>query len=196
MSIYLPGEEHIEQIVIIHDIGTVTVRENRRARRIILRLDEAGAVVVTVPHRSFSEEAIAFVLERRAWIARERELRRKAPPPALPSEPPQIPFEHARTMLVSRLMELAERHRLMPCGVTVRRQRTVWGSCSATGRISLNGKAARLPAHLRDYVLLHELAHLRYRSHGVRFWRLLDRLIGGDARTLDRELRRWPLALL
>ncbi len=196
MSNYLPFEEDIERIVIVHDIGAVTLRVNRRARRIILRLDEEGEVVVTVPHASLFEEASAFVLERRSWILRERDRRRTAPPPVLPYDSPSLSFEAAAEMLVERLAELATKSRLAPNGVAIRRQRTMWGSCSPNGRININWKTARLPKHLRDYVLLHEIAHLRHRSHGVRFWRLLDRLVGGDARALDRELRHWPLALL
>ncbi len=183
-------------MIVVPDIGVVRVRVNRRARRIILRLGDEDEVVVTVPHRSLIEEALAFIRERRPWILRERERRRTTPPPTLPYEPPVFSFDEAKTLLVSRVAELAARSRLTPNAVTVRRQRTVWGSCSPSGRINLNMKTARLPDDLRDYVILHELAHLRYRSHGPRFWRLLDSLVGSDARTLDRKLREWPLTLL
>ncbi len=185
-----------EQILLVADIGTVALRVNPRARRIILRLDENDEVAVTVPHPSFFAEATAFVLARRAWIEHERERRRTARPLTLPFEPPAVSFEEARTILSQRIEELARQHHFTVAGITVRQQRTVWGSCSPAGRINLNWKAARLPAHLRDYVLLHELAHLRYRSNRTRFWALLDRLVGGDAKALDRELRDWPLALL
>jgi len=107
-----------------------------------------------------------------------------------------VSFEEAAISLERRAHELAAQYGFSPGGIVIRRQRTVWGSCSATGRISLNWKAVRLPERLRDYVILHELVHLRHRNHHVQFWRLLDLLTNGEARNLDRELKRWPLVLL
>lgn len=64
--------------------------------------------------------------------------------------------------------------------VSVRGQRTRWGSCSGAGRISLNRNLVFLPEHLVRYVLVHELAHTRERNHGPGFWRLLESLAPGS----------------
>ena len=73
--------------------------------------------------------------------------------------------------LPHRLHALAARHGLAVSRVTVRDQRTRWGSCSPDGRISLNWRLVQMPEHVCDYVLLHELMHLRVRNHSARFWR-------------------------
>ena len=92
-----------------------------------------------------------------------------------------------RSLLVPRLSELAARHDLAFERVAVRGQRSVWGSCSARGTISLNWKLLFLRPALVDYVLVHELAHTRHLNHSGAFWSLLERL-EPDARALDAEL--------
>jgi hypothetical protein len=78
--------------------------------------------------------------------------------------------------LPERLQALASDHGLAVAGVTVRAQRARWGSCSPSGRFSLNWRLIQLPPHVADYVLLHELAHLRHLNHSARFWREVARL--------------------
>ena len=73
--------------------------------------------------------------------------------------------------LPRRLHVLAAQYGLAVSRVTIRNQRTRWGSCSSDGRISLNWRLLQMPEHVCDYVLLHELMHLRVRNHSARFWR-------------------------
>ena len=92
----------------------------------------------------------------------------------------------ARTTLAVRLDQLAALHGLVVAGVSVRNQRTRWGSCSTDGRISLNWRLVQMPDAVRDYVLLHELMHLRVRNHSRRFWREVERVCPDHA-----DARRW-----
>jgi predicted metal-dependent hydrolase len=77
--------------------------------------------------------------------------------------------------LPGRVAELAALHGCVVTRVTVRDQRTRWGSCSTTGGISLNWRLVQTPVFVRDYIILHELMHLREMNHSKRFW---DRLAG------------------
>lgn len=79
----------------------------------------------------------------------------------------------ARRKLPPRTWELAAQHRLELRRVVVRNQRSRWGSCSASGTISLNWRLIQAPAFVQDYILLHELAHLREMNHSRRFWALV-----------------------
>ncbi len=97
----------------------------------------------------------------------------------------------ARQYLPSRLRELARRHGFQPTGVTLKNLASRWGSCSSRGHINLNVWLMAAPAHLVDYVLLHELCHLREMNHGPRFWALLDQLTAGRARALSAEMNRF-----
>jgi hypothetical protein len=81
---------------------------------------------------------------------------------------------------------LAAQHELAYERVTVRGQRSRWGSCSRKGTISLNFRLIQLPPEVCDYILIHELMHLRQQNHSRRFWRLVEK-----ACPEFREAERW-----
>lgn len=76
--------------------------------------------------------------------------------------------------LAPRVFELAAFHLLTVKRVTVRNQKSRWGSCSRRGTISLNWRLIQTPASVRDYIILHELMHLREMNHSARFWREVE----------------------
>ena len=73
--------------------------------------------------------------------------------------------------LPARLLELAARHGLTVSRVSVRNQRTRWGSCGRDGHITLNWRLTLMPEWVRDYVMVHELMHLRRLDHSGHYWR-------------------------
>jgi hypothetical protein len=94
----------------------------------------------------------------------------------------------ARRHLVPRVLELSRRHRLPIARVTVRSQRTRWGSCSERNSISLNEKLVFLPPRLVSQLMVHELCHTVHHNHSKEFWALVEALSPG-CRELERELR-------
>ena len=94
--------------------------------------------------------------------------------------------ELATLELIPRLRELAAEHSLTPGTVVVRNQRSRWGSCSGSGNIALNFRLVQMPPHVRDYVLLHELMHMKQQNHSRRFWRLVESVCPGF-----RDAERW-----
>lgn len=94
--------------------------------------------------------------------------------------------QFAASVLPRRLDARAARHGLTVSRVSIRDQRTRWGSCSPGGRISLNWRLVQMPDEVCDYVLVHELMHLRVRSHSPRFWRHVAAACPGY-----EEARRW-----
>lgn len=143
---------------------------HRRARRYLLRVDPDGRVRVTIPRGGSRREADAFALRNRAWI--ESQLSRVRPPAVAP-EALRDWRARAKAVLPPRLYELADRHGLAVTAVSIRSQKTRWGSCGRNGHISLNWRLMLMPEWVRDYVLVHELMHLRRLDHSPRFWRLV-----------------------
>jgi predicted metal-dependent hydrolase len=72
--------------------------------------------------------------------------------------------------------------------LSLRNQKTRWGSCSAKNNISLNMNLIRLPQKQQDYVILHELVHTKHKNHSRDFWAEMDRIVG-DGKRLRREMR-------
>jgi predicted metal-dependent hydrolase len=94
----------------------------------------------------------------------------------------------ARETLPARLHELAAAHGLCVARVSIRNQRSRWGSCSRNGSIAVNFRLVQMPAAIRDYVLLHELMHLKQQNHGPRFWKLVA-AVCPDYRAAEQWLR-------
>jgi hypothetical protein len=80
----------------------------------------------------------------------------------------------ARCELSVCTAQLAAQHDLTVRRITIRNQRSRWGSCSRRGTISLNWRLIQAPAYVRDYIILHELMHLREHNHSDRFWKQVE----------------------
>lgn len=93
----------------------------------------------------------------------------------------------AKATIPLRVEQIARKHGLRIDRVTVRDQRTRWGSCSARRAISLNWRLVLLPPELHDYIILHELAHLTHLNHSRRFWDLLQEY-DAESRRHDKEV--------
>lgn len=101
----------------------------------------------------------------------------------------------ARETLPSRLSQLAARHGFAYSSVKISSAQTRWGSCSSQRAISLSAYLMKLPPHLVDYVLLHELCHTVEMNHSPRFWALMDSVTGNMAHSLRAETRRYSTSL-
>lgn len=97
--------------------------------------------------------------------------------------------EAARARLIPRLHQLAGIHGQTFTRATIRNQRSRWGSCSRAGAIALNFRLVQMPPHVCEYVLIHELMHLKQQNHGPRFWALVERACPAY-RDAERWLRR------
>jgi len=180
----------------IPGMGEVSMRKSGRAMRFSISVTNSGAVRITVPRDGTARQAKSFLNEKSDWVVKHREkacrlrLRHKS----LVEQSITVPRGKAAALLRERLAYLAREYGFSFNKVSIRNQRTRWGSCSSGNNISVNEKLARLPRRLMDYVLLHELVHTRVKSHGDAFWRELEKYVV-DFRELRRELREYRLDL-
>jgi predicted metal-dependent hydrolase len=167
----------LEQIVLPLEPPMVFVR-HPRARRYVVRVRPDGSVRVTIPRWGSKKEAESFAHAQRAWIHKQlarvaveqRAMRETLSPRELCDR-----REQASRELPPRLRELASLHGLNVSGVSIRDQKWRWGSCSRKGRICLNWRLVRMPDWVRDYVMIHELMHLKRMDHSPAFWELVAR---------------------
>jgi predicted metal-dependent hydrolase len=156
---------------------TVLFVRHPRARRYLLRVASDGAVRVTIPRWGSKKEAAAFLERERAWIEKQRrrieQERAQLKPSPLLEGAERVLRERAKRELPARLLLLAAKHGLSVSRVSVRNQRWRWGSCSPSGHICLNWRLLAMPDAVRDYVLIHELMHLKRMDHSPRFWKLV-----------------------
>lgn len=174
----------------IDGIGLVTLERSHRARRVIISIRPFKGVRVAVPRRVSFRDAERFIFLKVGWIKKnlERMKHYEKQRETVRDDFDDIGTATARETIAGRLNQLAEKHGFRYNKVTLRRQRTVWGSCSPRNNISLNMKLVRLPEELMDYVLLHELVHTREHNHGEKFWAELDKYVG-NARVVAKKLR-------
>ena len=175
----------------IVDVGgrlvVVAVRESPRARhvRVVYRPGETPELVVPpgTPERAVNRALV----EHRAWIARQVA---SEPRRVLALETTGLSAAGGRRLARELVSEACERH-AAELGVSYARirigdQRSLWGSCSPTGTLSFNWRLALAPRGVLEYVVVHELCHLRVRGHSPRFWRLVE-----DARPTYAHERAW-----
>jgi hypothetical protein len=158
----------------------------RTARRYVMRVRPDGALRVTIPRGGSHAEARRFAERHLEWALRQRSQLLAA------RRPPHVEQElkaRAHRELPPRLLALAAENGLTVARITIRDQRSRWGSCSAKGHIALNYRLMLMPDSVRDYILVHELMHLRQPDHSRRFWRLVEAACPGF-RDAERWLRR------
>ena len=164
-------------------IAPIYFVRHRRARRYLLRVEHDGRVRVTIPRGGSRREADAFAQRHVEWVTRQRA--------ALASgrfslEDRQRLRAQACIELPLRLQELADRHGLQVTRISIRNQRTRWGSCGRDGHVCLNWRLIVMPGWVRDYVIIHELMHLKRMDHSTAYWRLV-----AAACPRYREARQW-----
>ena len=174
------------------EVGTIKYIGNNRAKRIIISV-KPEFVRVVIPKRQSFKSAQRFVESRLEWIKKNKtkiklQTQKK-------QELPEIDKKIARKVLCRRIGELAQLHNFVYNRISIRKQKTRWGSCSSKDNINLNMNLLHLPSELMDYVLLHELVHTKVKNHSNDFWDELETVVP-NARIIDRKLKEYQYCLI
>lgn len=168
------------------------VRRSVRARRIRLVIKHDVGLVVVLPLLASLRVAENFLHQKRSWIMRSLDkIKNQEFQPIVKGTKRE--FVRRRTeayeLAVQKLKKFNEVYKFTFNKVTIRNQKTRWGSCTKTGNLSFNYKIVFLPDHLADYLVVHELCHLGELNHSRNYWNLVARTIP-DYRKVQRELRK------
>jgi predicted metal-dependent hydrolase len=170
-----------------------TIKRNKRARRVIISVHADGKVVVTVPMRATLERAEQFIKARQNWILQTQEkLRVKFEgKTALKQSRTEYKALKAQTtaFIRDRIAHYNQYYKFRFGRISIRMQKSRWGSCSKTGNLNFNYKLVQLPEKLADYIVVHELCHLKEFNHSIHFWNLVAETIP-DYKARRQELRK------
>ena len=170
-----------------------TLRRSARARKMRLAVHRDGSVVLTTPTWFGSRAGEGFVARHARWLMDKIAFFRGLPPldpVSLYGRREYLSYkEEARALVMRKILQSHARlGGVEYYRVSIKDQKTCWGSCSRKGNLNFNYKLLFLPEHLQDYVIVHELAHLAELSHSRRFWALVADVLP-DWRARRRELR-------
>ena len=146
---------------------------------------------VAVPKRVSLVQAIEFTKKKETWINKTiiKLTHRFKEQKQLPA----IDVISGSQFLINRINELADKYGFIFNKVSIRNQKTRWGSCSIKNNISLNIQLMRLSNSIIDYVILHELVHTIVKNHSILFWNTLDIYVD-HAKKIDKRLKQYYIA--
>ena len=171
-----------------------TIRTNARAKRVSLLVHDDGTVTVTKPRRVSVRAVEIFVAQQGTWIAERLEEKRKQQEKlGTTSWPSYSDSRKAAKLFIEQEVERVNQNYDFPVTrVIIRDQRTRWGSCSSKGVLNFNYRLLHIPLPLSEYVVVHEICHLKEPNHSKRFWNLVGQMIP-DYAEKRKQLQHYPL---
>lgn len=178
------------QIIDVPHIGSVLFETSKRAKRLNISINSNGRIRVAMPTGVTLQKAMEFLYNKELWI--KKTLNKIQAYSIKNAQYKNIDKEYASNYLLNRLDVLAQLHGFRYNRVTIRNQKTRWGSCSSKNNINLNIQLINLPLKLIDYVILHELVHTMVKNHSELFWNTLESFVM-NSRNLDKQLKKYYL---
>ncbi len=155
------------------------IKKYKKAKYLRISVKPGGRVVVTTPWRTPQYVAVQFVEKQRQWIEQARAKVLAQPTPAnLGTVAEYNKYKlQAQRLISARLLELNTQYGFPYKLVSIRNQKTRWGSCSKSGTLSFNYRLLFVEPAIRDYVLVHELCHTQQMNHSLKFWQLVSQAV-------------------
>ena len=158
------------------DLSAIRIIRSSR-RTLSLQVKNDGQVIVRAPKHVTLQEIAAFVRKNSAWlhkhlekVRKEKELNAASPVQPLTMEDIQKLADEALRVIPGRVAHFAPLVGVTYGRITVRNQRTRWGSCSSKGNLNFNCLLMLAPPGILDYVVVHELCHRKEMNHSPKFW--------------------------
>ncbi len=167
-------------------------KRSKRAKRISITVKQTGDVIVTLPFFAPPFAAQLFVQQKSAWIlAMQEKLKKRFENKTILKQTKKDYLEKkdaALTMITEKVEYFNKFYNFPYKNISIRNQKSRWGSCSARGNLNFNYALIYLPEKLSDYIVIHELCHLKELNHGKRFWDLVAQMVP-DHKALRKELK-------
>lgn len=186
-----------ETINLHNQLVSYTIRRSKRAKRLRLAVYCDGNFVVTLPKGIKKSSAEKYIINKSQWIIDKIELFKNISTNKafnLTTDDYQKHKDVALKLITSRTKHFNKRYSFKYKKITIRNQKTRWGSCSKKKNLNFNFKIAFLPEKLRDYIIVHELCHLKEFNHSQKFWNLVAKTIPRYLE-INKETRMFSLKI-
>ena len=158
------------------DLDYRIIRSQRKT--VAIQITPAGEVVVRAPKRMPEAAIRAFVASKESWIKKHlAKISAQPQLPALTEAERKSLAEEAKTVIAQRVTRFAPLVGVTYGNITIRSQRSRWGSCSSKGNLNFNCLLMLAPPEVLDYVVVHELCHRKEMNHSPRFWAEVERVM-------------------
>lgn len=154
------------------------IRSSRKT--LALEITRDGLVKVRAPYRISRAEIQEFVTSKEAWILKHLkriEQNKASQPEPLSAQELKMLGQKALQVLPKKVEYYAAKIGVTYGTITIRNQKTRWGSCSSKGNLNFNCQLMMLPEEIQDYVVVHELCHRKEMNHAPRFWNEVRRIM-------------------
>ncbi len=167
-----------------------------RRRTMAVQIKEDGQVVVRTPYSVSRAEVERFLEEREEWILKNRQelMDARKKKTVITEEMRKAGVEKALRIFPERVEYYARLMGISYGRITIREQKTRWGSCSGRGNLNFNWKLVLMPPEILDYVVVHELAHRREMNHSRAFWKIVEQVLP-DYQERRKKLKELALSL-
>ena len=152
-----------------------------RRKTVSLEVKRDGSVIVRAPLRMPQREIQEFIESHRSWIEHKCRLMEKRRAQSVSTGAPPVDeisgkeWEKIREAFADRVDYYCKKMDVQVGRITIRNQKTRWGSCSSAGNLNFNWQLLLMPSELLDYVVVHELAHRKEMNHSPRFWAVVEK---------------------
>lgn len=178
MTAYTGPVSTIQTIILKGESLNYELELNPRTRSLGLRLYRDGRLVVVAPRDASVRRVEAFLMDKQDWILRKRALFAKKSAQIQKLEGTYEEYKlMALELATSRLHYFNRRYGFTFKRITIKQQKTRWGSCSQEKNLNFHYRIALIPPELADYLVVHELCHLGQMNHSEAFWALVERTI-------------------
>ena len=157
---------------------TYELLRRRGSRTLRLSVRPGGLVRVTAPYLCSRRQIESLMVSKQVWLLEKMTALQDEVPAVKRSLVDYKTHKHQALSLIQERLDFFNRHyRFKYKNITIRNQSTRWGSCSKKGNLNFNYRLFHVPAELRDYVIVHELCHIKEMNHSSRFWKLVAETI-------------------
>ncbi len=180
-----------KEIILNNQKVSYTFRKSRRARYMRLTIKMDASLVVSVPWQMSENTAEKFLREKSQWILGKLKYfknRKSSLPPATRAD--YLKYKKLAKEIVEKKLQYFNQFYNFKIGrISIRNQKTRWGSCSKSGNLNFSYRIIYLPENLCDYIIVHELCHIGELNHSKKFWALVQKTVP-EHKKIRKEIRK------